>query len=419
MSGDAALEALIRALNTSPADGRRVICEALGQRRDPRALDALAETLADPDGYIRTAAAMALGQLGDARAVAPLAVALYSSMGDSDDSELLRAAGLAIQRLGGRDAIGPLVAWAGAEPRETPSLRHDPDKVIAIVEKIDPNWARSREAQQAIPALLAHLWHLDYRTRNYRMRSNTKRLLERFEPHWTRSPEARKAIPFLVARLIKRHTGISYEQAEGAGEYLSSIDRNWATSPEARDGIPELIVARAQGGLQKGAKRILESIDSDWAKSEEARRAIPRLVALADKQPKTACEMLAAIGAVESLVDIVNNGGPAREAAHRCLEAGWSERTDVKEALGRSEQQEQAQEQARSEALREAVAEVRRAKLPDAMLRCTHHWTLPLPGKRCMVCRSSEDVDKACTKCLVVVCDDHFSALQAILRGEC
>jgi len=71
-----AVEPLIEALKDKDSGVRRSVAEALGKLKDPRAVEPLIGALKDEDWYGRESVAEALGELGDPRAVEPLIKAL-------------------------------------------------------------------------------------------------------------------------------------------------------------------------------------------------------------------------------------------------------------------------------------------------------------------------------------------------------
>jgi hypothetical protein len=70
--GSKGVESLIKALNGRNKDIRLGCIEALGEIKDPRAVDPLLSILGDTSNEIRLQAALALGQIGDRRAITPL-----------------------------------------------------------------------------------------------------------------------------------------------------------------------------------------------------------------------------------------------------------------------------------------------------------------------------------------------------------
>jgi len=84
--GSTAVPPLLDALESEPPRKRFLICEILGEIRDPKAVPALIKRLEDEEANpsVASAAAYALGKLGDRRAVDPLKKHL-----DAADRELL------------------------------------------------------------------------------------------------------------------------------------------------------------------------------------------------------------------------------------------------------------------------------------------------------------------------------------------
>jgi HEAT repeat protein len=101
----------LRTLRSRDADARERAANALGERREPKAVPHLVRALDDPNELVAVYAAIALGKIGDARAIAPLITC--------------------IPRVGGA---------AGFALRD-----------------IDPAWPRSAAYEEAWPRLLACL----------------------------------------------------------------------------------------------------------------------------------------------------------------------------------------------------------------------------------------------------------------------
>jgi HEAT repeat protein len=84
---------------------RAKVAEALGELKDPQAVDPLCTTLADKWGQVSTQAAWSLRKLGDKRAVGPLLVAC-----EYPNSELHQAVSYALRELCDEQAIDFLIA---------------------------------------------------------------------------------------------------------------------------------------------------------------------------------------------------------------------------------------------------------------------------------------------------------------------
>ncbi len=100
--GSTAVPPLLEALKNEPPRKRFLICEILGQIRDPRAVPALIDRLKDQEANpsVASAAARALGRLGDRRAVEPLMEKL-----DTPDRELLYNTIVALGNLRSKQAV--------------------------------------------------------------------------------------------------------------------------------------------------------------------------------------------------------------------------------------------------------------------------------------------------------------------------
>jgi HEAT repeat protein len=109
------IEPLTELLKDDMWDVRRAAASALGKCKDSKALDSLILALKDPDNDVRETAISSLGKIGNRRATGPLVMALVDA-----DSNVRRVAGITIQRL-------------------------------------NPNWPASEEAQQVVPELRAAL----------------------------------------------------------------------------------------------------------------------------------------------------------------------------------------------------------------------------------------------------------------------
>jgi HEAT repeat protein len=101
--GAAALPALLQALQDSNAKLRAVAAHALGELRDPRAVEPLLQVLDDPVPHVRKNTTIALRLLKDRRAVEPLIIRL-----DDPDPDICILAAFALGDLGDRRAIVPL-----------------------------------------------------------------------------------------------------------------------------------------------------------------------------------------------------------------------------------------------------------------------------------------------------------------------
>jgi len=105
--GKPAVPQLIHELQSHDPLVRRQAAEALGEIKDPRAVDPLTTVLKDKDALIRRHAVKALGKIKDARAVSPL----IGILNDHDEQSHVRmTAAEALGSIGERRAVEPLVS---------------------------------------------------------------------------------------------------------------------------------------------------------------------------------------------------------------------------------------------------------------------------------------------------------------------
>lgn len=109
--GGAAVEPLLKALESGSGLVRATVAETLGGSGDPRVVAPLVALLGDDDQRLRSAAANALGRTGDRRAVEPLIAGLRDS-----DREVRSTAAHSLGLLKDGRAATPLVAWFRGEP---------------------------------------------------------------------------------------------------------------------------------------------------------------------------------------------------------------------------------------------------------------------------------------------------------------
>jgi hypothetical protein len=101
--GTEGMDHLLSGLRTRNKDVRLGIIEALGEIRDPRAVDPLIALLSDRNNEIRWEAALALGEIRDPRAIEPLREALHDA-----DRYVRYGAAVALGQLG----------WSAGNPEE-------------------------------------------------------------------------------------------------------------------------------------------------------------------------------------------------------------------------------------------------------------------------------------------------------------
>ena len=107
--GAPAMEPLIAALkdkDSKDSDVRQAAAEALGEIKDPRAVEPLIAALGDESSGVRLAAAKSLGEIKDPRAVEPLSAALKD-----ENKYVRRAAAHALDRLGWKPEQDEIAGW--------------------------------------------------------------------------------------------------------------------------------------------------------------------------------------------------------------------------------------------------------------------------------------------------------------------
>ena len=142
-----AVEPLIAALGDERSDVRQAAAEALGKIKDPRAVEPLIAALGDERSDMRQAAAKALGAIGDARAMEPLIAALKDA-----EWRVREAAAQALDHLGWEPAQDEIAGWYWIAKR-------DWDKCVALgaltVEPLiaalkDAGWSVRADAAKAL-----------------------------------------------------------------------------------------------------------------------------------------------------------------------------------------------------------------------------------------------------------------------------
>lgn len=132
--GAPAVDPLVVALNDNDWKRRKEAANALGQIKDPRAVDFLIPALLnDAEGVVRSEAAEALGTIGDPKAVTHLIVALQQEnthvATHKSTNTLVYAS--ALSKLGS-PAVEPLIAILG-DLRYDPELRHESARALGDI----------------------------------------------------------------------------------------------------------------------------------------------------------------------------------------------------------------------------------------------------------------------------------------------
>jgi hypothetical protein len=161
--GPAAIHELTRRLPTRNRAVKLGIIEALGEIRDPQALEPLIRALGDASVEVRWEAALAIGEMGDARAIGPLLPGLRDP-----DRYVRYGTALALRNLGWTPATGEeegfrllgLQDWAGLAALGPPAI---PALGLALKDRERTVRGRALEIlgeignEAAIPAILRGL----------------------------------------------------------------------------------------------------------------------------------------------------------------------------------------------------------------------------------------------------------------------
>jgi HEAT repeat protein len=180
-------------------------CQAL-QRIAAREIDPILAALKDSNYKVRQQAAKVLGLCADNRAIQPLMDLLTDRFAGQE-------AAAALGNIGDRQVLQPLVLAALGQ-----------QNCLTALDKIDPDWRTSAEAQACVPDIIAGLRH-----QNWQTRLNAVGLLEQIVPDWTLGKEARQQVPDFIAALRNPDPLVRHN----AYRYLEKIDPDWATSPAA------------------------------------------------------------------------------------------------------------------------------------------------------------------------------------------
>ena len=246
----------------------------------------------DPHPIVQRAAANALGQFSDTRVVKPLILALASPR-----EKLQQAAQESLKN------INPNWAKSEAAQQAIPTLiaaltAFDEDArkgATKALQEIDSNWAKSEAAQQAVPTLIAALAAFSEGSR-----AAAASALRQIDPNWLKLDVAHQAIPKFIETL-KNGTG---GERAAAAKVLGQIGDEHAIEPlilalkEDSDSDVRKMTAQVLGDfgnmvavealilaltdknikVHEAALGALEKLDPNWAKSENARKAVPSLV---------------------------------------------------------------------------------------------------------------------------------------------
>ncbi|MDM8523364.1 HEAT repeat domain-containing protein [Desulfococcaceae bacterium HSG8] len=180
------------------------------------------------------------------------------------------------------------------------------DAIHEILEKIDPDWPRSKGACQAIPHLVKSL--ADDRGH---VRFFVAGILEKIDPHWPRRETVRQAVPHLAKSLEDRRQDVRFAAActlekigplaeravfrlvkvladehedarNAAAGALESIRPRWQKTEDACFAIPHLVemLIHESKDVRNAASDVLEKISPKWHQSGGARSTIPYLTTM-------------------------------------------------------------------------------------------------------------------------------------------
>ena len=275
-----AVEPLIKALKKDEyREARLNAAQALGEINDTRAVEALIEALNDDYKYVVEYAAKALANLGDKRAVEPLLKILKKE--GSYNHKVVEALGM----LGDKRAVEPLISAIMFKTSDSYAPRKPPqasryvlnalgmlrDKqaikplipiliigdlssqgnAFSALRNIDENWAKSKEAKEAIPEFVAALDH-----DNKIIRRGASRALKKIG--WKPSNQSEE-VKYKIAKLTSRNWNIIVNLGKPAVEPLidmfkdnrsySGIIFNWSsaavgiTAMIGKPAVPHLVKA--------------------------------------------------------------------------------------------------------------------------------------------------------------------------------
>jgi len=241
LGGPRAVEPLVAALQDSDWNVRQVAWDELSKIDPSRAksekVSKLCGTLHDRLPGIgfcygfqeRAAAAKQLGHLGGARATEALIAALATST-SAGHWEVNKSAAEALGEIGDPRAIKPLML-AIKESGVTTSLR---DAARMALDRINPNWAKSKEARKAVPQLLTTLkgddWPLWTATAETLGQIGDLRAVEslismlRNSDTWAVFEDTRKELRKVMAAALMEITG-EKECGEDANKWLARWKR--------------------------------------------------------------------------------------------------------------------------------------------------------------------------------------------------
>jgi HEAT repeat protein len=221
--------------------------QALADTRDPAAVETLMDALSDRSPNVVVPAAAGLAEMGQQKAAEKIA-SLLETDSQSDRSSYhhsqLDMLAEALGKLRARQAIGPLVV----------ALANGTRSALAALMQIDPDWRRSSEARQALPALKACLNDRD--SAHQRMAALLIGVLGE-----------KQSLTLLAEKMGKANLG------PGMIEALQHADPQWRSAPAVRVRLAELVaMVKDYKPLSKEALEKLPFETQMKTAEEEARR---------------------------------------------------------------------------------------------------------------------------------------------------
>jgi len=253
----AAVPNLIAALKDENVSVRRAAVLALGEIRDPRALEPLLVAFKHEDWNVREAIMEALNKIDlnwkKSKSWKAVILSFAETLNDKDKESRISAA-QALGKVGDMQAMESLLAALTDENNDVVRAT-----IMDAISKIDPNWTKSDRAKSVVPTLVAAL--ID-ESRDI-VRTSIMKALNKIDPNWEKSEGAKATIPSFISALNAKGSTVR----AAAIETLEKIDPNWTKSETALSAVPTLAAALwdKDSEIQKTARVMLERIASKEA----------------------------------------------------------------------------------------------------------------------------------------------------------
>lgn len=275
---------LINSMADKDEDVRKAAVEALG-KIGPPAISRLMESLGDADGNVRAGAAEALDKIDPQWPLGEEAVQATERFTKVLIDSFSSGRGNAAEALGiiGSEKAIPCLVNVLADAEE--SVRN---AAAGALDKIDPNWPRSKSAHQSLQGLMKLLIANDSEVRRV-----AAEVLDKIDPLWHRSETVRKSLAIFVKAL-----GNTLPTARvAAAGILGKI------GPPAVKTIPYLLKVSADNdaSVRKAVKEALDKIDPLWQQSKSTDQSVPKLVQeLGNEDWRVRNAAASALGQIES-----------------------------------------------------------------------------------------------------------------------